>query len=212
MASLLILSGCSSSNKVTFTITIKNVSGPNTLTTNNTGVVISGGVVTIHKENTKVIFTNGAAASAGLEKLAEEGAATDLNDELKDNSDVSETKTFGAVEPGKEVTVTIDAEPGDALSLAAMFVQSNDLFFAPNDTGIVLFNGETASTINNASIKTWDAGTEDNEALGSGTGQPPGDATGGTPTANGTVSEFTDGNNEVTGTVIEVSIVPESTE
>lgn len=39
--------------------------------------------------------------------------------------------------PGQPFTVT--ASPGDRLQFATMFVQSNDLFFAPRDGGIALF-------------------------------------------------------------------------
>lgn len=60
----------------------------------------------------------------------------------------------------------------DRLSFATMFVQSNDLVYAPGDEGISLFNkytpisGDITST-----LLLWDAGTEVNEEPGFGSNQ-----------------------------------------
>jgi hypothetical protein len=53
-----------------------------------------------------------------------------------------------------------------------MFGQSNDLFYAPNETGIVLFNnGKPISGDITAKIILWDAGTEVHEEPGVGPNQ-----------------------------------------
>ncbi|TDI67042.1 MAG: hypothetical protein E2O88_08415, partial [Bacteroidetes bacterium] len=101
----------------------------------------------------------------------------------------------GLVMPGMEQEFTFDAGPVTLpgavtkLSLVTMFVQSNDLFFAPGEEGITLFDGGNRVTGNvTDQIDLWDAGTEVNEEPGSGPNQAPrqsGPATG--DDENGTV-------------------------
>jgi len=86
----------------------------------------------------------------------------------------------GLVMPGMEQEFTFDAGPVTLpgavtkLSLVTMFVQSNDLFFAPGEEGITLFNGGNRVTGNvTDQIDLWDAGTEVNEEPGSGPNQAP---------------------------------------
>ena len=69
----------------------------------------------------------------------------------------------------------IGARPGDKLSLATMFVQSNDLFYAPTGAGIDLFDGMGQPISGNVAdqLVLWDAGTEANEAPGAGPNQAP---------------------------------------
>jgi hypothetical protein len=45
--------------------------------------------------------------------------------------------------PGQPVAIT--AEPGDRLAFASMFVQSNDLFYAPAPAGLAFFAGRPSS-------------------------------------------------------------------
>ena len=54
-----------------------------------------------------------------------------------------------------------------------MFVQSNDLFYAPSDEGIELWteDGRTEGDITDQ-ILLWDSGTEVNQEPGSGADQP----------------------------------------
>ena len=56
-----------------------------------------------------------------------------------------------------------------------MFVQSNDLFYAPDGEGIALFNeaGEAFSGDITEQFLLWDAGTEENEQPGVGLNQAP---------------------------------------
>ena len=60
-------------------------------------------------------------------------------------------------------------------SLVLMFGQSNDLFYAPNDTGIALFDkkGKPISSDITSKVSLWDAGTEVNEEPGIGPNQAP---------------------------------------
>jgi hypothetical protein len=98
--------------------------------------------------------------------------------------------------PGDAYVFTITAMPGDRLSLATMFVQSNDLFFAPAEAGIALFDssGNPESGDITGMVLLWDAGTEVNESPGIGPNQAPRQAGADTgDTENGTVKQVNDG-------------------
>ncbi len=81
----------------------------------------------------------------------------------------------GPAFPGEEYSFSFNAAPGMALSFATMFVQSNDLFFAPGEAGIPLYdaNGNPKSGDITAYVDLWDAGTEVNEEPGVGPNQAP---------------------------------------
>lgn len=205
LIALLFISACNS-NQVIFTITIKNVSNSETLAKRKE-VIISPGAIVLHKQNTKPIFTSGEKASAGLEKLAEEGNPDDLVKELEQNKNVTTVKVFAipsGIKPGERQSIKTTARPGDSLSLAAMFMQSNDLFFATVDTGISLFDNNTARTTSTVDIKLWEAHTEVNQTLGNGNNQPPNI---GGKDEDGVITIFADTNNEIKNKIIEVSIV-----
>ncbi len=101
----------------------------------------------------------------------------------------------GPLTPGGSYQFTFTAKKGDMLSFATMFVQSNDLFYAPNGEGIELFEGRipVIGDITDM-IYLWDAGTEVNEKPGFGLNQAPrqsGPNTG--ATENGMVEMVNDG-------------------
>ncbi|MGI9544008.1 MAG: spondin domain-containing protein [Cyclobacteriaceae bacterium] len=80
----------------------------------------------------------------------------------------------GLLMPDESQEFTFEAGPGAKLSLATMLVQSNDLFFAPGEAGIDLYNGNTRVTGDvSDQIDIWDAGTEVNEEPGVGANQAP---------------------------------------
>ncbi len=81
----------------------------------------------------------------------------------------------GLVMPGESASYTFNAAPGHYLSLATMFVQSNDLFFAPAENGLALYDmmGNAVTGDVTGSIQLWDAGTEVNEEPGVGPNQAP---------------------------------------
>lgn len=105
----------------------------------------------------------------------------------------------GAATPGKSYQFSFDAGIGHYLSFSTMFVQSNDLFYAPADTGIQLFdsNGMPLTGDITSQIMLWDAGTEVNQEPGVGMDQPPRQSAPDTGMAeNGTIkmiSEVMDG-------------------
>ncbi len=98
------------------------------------------------------LFTAGQPdGGQGLEALAEDGDPSGLAAAIANRAGITASDVFntpvGATEPGpllpgQTYQFTVEAIPGDQLSFATMFVQSNDLFFAPNGTGIALFKAD----------------------------------------------------------------------
>lgn len=75
----------------------------------------------------------------------------------------------GPAFPGQSFVIKFHAGRGHQLSFASMYGASNDLFYAPDDTGIELFDGDTPLTGDITHlVSLWDAGTEVNHAPGSG--------------------------------------------
>ena len=75
----------------------------------------------------------------------------------------------GPAFPGHSFTIKFHAGKSHRLSFATMYGASNDLFYAPSDGGIALFDGDVPLTGNiTGMISLWDAGTEVNHAPGSG--------------------------------------------
>ncbi|RUT77648.1 spondin domain-containing protein [Ancylomarina longa] len=100
-----------------------------------------------------------------------------------------------AVGPGSGVSFSFNAGKGAHLSFAAMFVQSNDLFYAFADSGLALYdsNGNAVSGDVTNQVMLWDAGTEVNQEPGVGSDQAPRQLAANTGTAeNGTVKMLSD--------------------
>ena len=81
----------------------------------------------------------------------------------------------GFLMPGESETISFHAGKGSFLSYAAMFVQSNDLFFGFDQAGLALYddNGQPRTGDVSAELFLWDAGTEVNEMPGTGPNQAP---------------------------------------
>ncbi|NOT60241.1 MAG: hypothetical protein HOP19_08445, partial [Acidobacteria bacterium] len=76
--------------------------------------------------------------------------------------------------PGGAYEFSFNAKPGMRLSLAMMFGQSNDWFYAPKRQGIDLFvNGKALSGDITSEFMLFDAGTEVDEEPGVGSNQGP---------------------------------------
>src|ERR1700743_1322525 len=77
--------------------------------------------------------------------------------------------------PGQSVTITFSAAKGEALSFATMYGASNDLFFAPANPGIQVYDSVTGAPIQgdvSAQVKLWDNGTRINQAPGASVNHP----------------------------------------
>jgi pentapeptide MXKDX repeat protein len=157
----------------TFTVRIENLS-----------VLLAPGVWAVHSEP-GVLFTEGEADRGdGLEALAEDGSPSTLNDALEGYMGVLEHGVFntpvgmsdaGTAGPGESYEFSFVASPGAYLSFATMFVQSNDLFYAPGGAGIPLFDDELTALRGDITdqISLWDTGTEVNQPPGEGADQAP---------------------------------------
>ena len=107
----------------------------------------------------------------------------------------SNSGVTNAVPPGGTLSFSFNAGKGAYLSLATMFVQSNDLFYGFEETGLALYdaNGLAKTGDVTSEITLWDAGTEVNQGPGVGADQPPRQAGANTGAdENGTVKLITD--------------------
>jgi hypothetical protein len=190
-----------------FTVLIESIAGPAALGLPDGTRIrapISPGLYAVSPE--AVLFGPGAVASAGLERLAEDGDPGPL---------ISEASGWGAQPFLHDQPFTITASPGDRLHFAVMFVQSNDLFYAPVPEGIDLFSpdGRPVQGDLTTRVRLWDAGTEVNQAPGVGPDQAPrqsGPDTG--LEEHGLIRAVDDGFDYPTpGNVIRVTIEPAAT-
>lgn len=170
-----------------FTIKVENISQGEALklSTGGSAPFVSAPVLwVIHTGGTNPIFVAGKPdAGIGLEQLAETGNPSTLAKGLAGTSGIiqvgAEANPVGAdaagpLTPGQHYQFEITARPGEALSAAWMFGQSNDLFYS-NDRPIALFTagGKPISGEMTAQLSLWDAGTEVNEEPGLGPNQGP---------------------------------------
>jgi len=124
-----------------------------------------------------------AVRIAGLESLAEDGDPSGVARALADSMDVASSGVAavpdgamdpGPAGPGHAYSFEFSASEGQRLSFATMYVQSNDLFFAPAGNGLELFDmGKPLSGNVTSRIVLYDAGTEVNEKPGAGAHQAP---------------------------------------
>ena len=171
----------------TFTIRVENISKGEVLKLSNgtAAPFVSAPVVwAVHTGSTNPIFTGGQPeAGQGLEVLAETGNPGPIAKSLGSTPGVAAAGGVdrpqgdllgGPLTPGKAYEFEITAEPGQALSLAWMFGQSNDLFYS-NGRPIALFTpaGKPVSGDMTPQVSLWDAGTEVNEEPGLGPNQAP---------------------------------------
>jgi hypothetical protein len=156
----------------TFTVTIRNVADGMTLKLpdgRTTNAPIAPGVYAVSKAG-NVLFTPGGMADETLERLAEDGNFQPMLDRVIGLKGLT---AAGMFLPGQPFTFT--ALPGDRLQFATMFVQSNDLFFAPKAGSIALFDSGGRATHGNVTsqVALYDAGTEVNQPPGAGPDQAP---------------------------------------
>ena len=173
-----------SDDTVMFQAFILNNSTAETLNTSSGSVPVplAPGVWVVHQTSDPLFTTGQVDRGEGLEALAEDGNPAILGASLAayfGNSGVFNTP-LGADQPGPALpgdvySFTFSARPGDYLSFATMFVQSNDLFYAPSGQGIALFDQNGNPTAGNVSdqVSLWDSGTEVDEEPGTGPNQAP---------------------------------------
>ena len=126
-------------------------------------------------------FTAGAAASAGLERLAEEGNSSVLVTEANTAGALAATAGTAAYGPGASVMFTVTpTSTMPLLSMAMMIGQTNDVFIGTRPQGVPLLDTagmpRTAADVQKDIVNllaVWDAGTEANEVPGVGPNQAP---------------------------------------
>jgi hypothetical protein len=138
------------------------------------------------------LFTPGQSASTGLERLAEDGGPADLVAMLMGEQGAAAVGR-GADGPGPitaphgNYSFVITANPGDHLSFATMFVQSNDWFYALQNQPLFTADGTPIRGDFTHMVKLYDAGTEVDEPIGFGPNQAPRQAAPNTGPAEGGV-------------------------
>ena len=169
-----------------FTVKVENISRGEVLklSTGTTAPFVAAPTFwVLHTANANPIFTGGRPeADNGLEQLAETGNPEGLIKYVSAASGVAAVGAIarpvgatgdGPLTPGQAYEFELSASPGQSLSLAWMFGQSNDLFYS-NERPIALFaGGEPVSGDITAQLALWDAGTEVNEEPGLGPSQAP---------------------------------------
>jgi len=143
------------------------------------------------------LFTEGAAASAAIEEMAEEGDPGALLDGVDParGGTVSDldvmTYRESPLEPGDVREMELVLEPGDRLAFAIMYGASNDTFVAPPGGLFAIHDasGDLAPGDLTSQLLYFDAGTEGNEPLGHGEYQPGGEPGG--PEGEGSIVAFT---------------------
>jgi hypothetical protein len=78
------------------------------------------------------------------------------------------------IHPGESITINFSAAKGEALSFATMYGWSNDLFFAPANPGIKVYDnsGNPIEGDVSSEIKLWDNGTRINQKPGASVSHP----------------------------------------
>ena len=107
----------------------------------------------------------------------------------------SRSQATGAIPPGEAQTFSFDAGRGQSFSFSSMFVQTNDVFFAFEPTGLSLYDnsGNPISGDVTDQVMLWDAGTEVNQEPGVGADQAPRQAEPNTGTEeNGVIRNLND--------------------
>ncbi len=170
-----------------FNVRVENVSTASTLRSTS-GMTApapnSPGLWVVHTKSARLFRVGKPDLGWGLEAQAEDGNPSLLAEHCMHHEGVVASGVFdtpvgdekpGPALPGKAYEFTLTAKSGERLSFTTMFGQSNDLFFAPDESGIALFDakGRPLGGDVTAQLALWDAGTEVNEEPGIGPNQAP---------------------------------------
>ncbi len=172
---------------VKFTVRIENVSTASTLKLSTGGTAPapnSPGLWVVHTKPARLFKAGEYEMGWGLEAQAEDGDPAKLAEHCATHEGVAASGVFntpvgddqpGPALPGKAYEFSFTAQPGQRLSFTTMFGQSNDLFYAPDEKGIALFDGKGKPLHGDitSQVILWDAGTEVNQEPGAGPDQAP---------------------------------------
>ena len=162
---------------------------------------LAPGLVVVH-DATVSLFAEGEAASPELESAAEDGDPQAVIDALTGAEGVfavallthedEVTYEAAAMLPGQDGRRQITGPGNAVVSVAFMFGESNDIFFA-NAEPIPLWDGDVNAGDWTSSIALWDAGSEVNQEPGLGADQAPRQSAAGQGTAEDGVVTAVDG-------------------
>lgn len=167
---------------VTFRVTLENVSAPIPIPGGEVEPGYAPGAWLIHDEG-EPLYTEGQPdRGQGLESLAEDGDPRTLLATLRGlerDGKLVDTDSFhlppseyeaGVLRPGASYEFSFSAKPGERLSFAGMYAQSNDVFFGTAAGGYALFDaqGRPKSGDFTEELALRDLGTEVNEQPGIG--------------------------------------------
>ena len=163
-----------------FTVRVENISKEQTAKDGTKWpFALSPGLYVLHEREVR-LFREGLPAVNGLEALAETGNPGEIVKVLDVREHMGHgifnmpigANEPGPIGPGGAYEFSFTAKPGMRLSLAMMFGQSNDWFYAPKRQGIDLFtNGKALSGDITNEFMLFDAGTEVDEEPGVGPNQ-----------------------------------------
>jgi len=204
----------------TFTVRIENISDAAGQTASNGTrwpFALSPGTWIVTPKNAPLFQEGKPAGSLGLENQAEDGNPAVLKENLKGVAHgvfriPLGAKAADAIGPGGAYEFTLQGKPGEKLTLATMFGQSNDLFYAFKPSGLSLFNkNKPISGDVTSQLILWDAGTEVNQEPGIGPDQAPRQKDANTGAAeNGVVRPVKDSfTYPKTTSVLKVTITPQ---
>lgn len=184
--------GADAGGATTFTVRLENRSDRTA-----SPVPLSPGVWALHTSDDALFAAGQPDRGQGLEALAEDGDPAELAASLSEQAAVAESGTFsadGPIAPGDVAEFDVVARPSDGrLSLASMFVESNDVFVAPDGRGLALFDeaGQPlAEREVTEELQFWNAGTERDEAVFQGPNQAPRQESPDTGPSEGVVAPF----------------------
>jgi hypothetical protein len=210
-------------NPTKFSVRVENITEADAFTASNGtkwSLALSPGLAVVHTDKAPIFTSEKKDRSKGLEAQAEDGDPGMLAKSLERGKGIKAVVVFntpvgasasGPITPGAAYELTLTAMPGERLSMTLMMGQSNDWFYAPNESGIELFkNGKAISGDITSQFMMWNAGTEVDQEPGIGSDQGPRQKGPNTGAAeNGVVGKVQDGKAYSQATkVLRVTIKP----
>ncbi|WP_208643536.1 spondin domain-containing protein [Pedobacter miscanthi] len=128
--------------------------------------VLASTFIACKKDNSGMLDTPAAKTTITVENV--------LNSKPLVESGVFQGSGTPLILPGQSTTIQFSAAKGEAISFAAMYGASNDLFFAPDNPGIQVYSGDGTPIEGDVSsqVKLWDNGTRVNQKPGASVSHP----------------------------------------
>ena len=128
----------------------------------------------VHQGDSPIFVPGEPVLDNGLEILAEDGGPAALVEAIGGVAGAIPTDGTepGPALPGSGYTFEVEGHDGDRLSLAFMFVQSNDWFFSIDGLDLYVDGSVVSGDITDY-VTLWDAGTEEDQTVGIGADQAP---------------------------------------